>query len=538
MNPSHRTLLLWAALLTGATLPTAQRTLRSHASPTGGNSFFGRAVEGLGDVDGDGRADYAISGNGVTLGGNGAGSVRAFSGATGTLLWTANGTGSWVPCGSSGGTTGDFFGFDIERVPDFDNDGIDDLAVGAPFTGVVNGGCRVPNFGQVRVLSGATGATLLTTLGPNAEDFYGTVIKRVPDMLFDGVDEYLVRASTFVDVIDGATGQVFVRLPLASGDSTVCGAGDFDGDGLPWEIAIGNPGTASVSIVNVLLGPVKVFKGPAGSQFGTALEFVSKDKVLIGAPGESSNAGAVYLLQPGSDANALTRISLGQTASMLGSSLSFGGNADLDGLPNDVLAGAPGNNSIRLMTLAGSLIQDVTGTTAGTFGNAVDWVGGIILNGFDEIVVGDAGAPGATGTSGNADVLFGGPATSLNQNFGPGCNPSGGPVPTITQSTGLRPGGTYTISLTGAPAFAQGTLALGMASSTGISVPPCRIWMSPTFQPITVGTIFTNFNGNWSSAVLNIPFDPNLIGLPIAHQAAIFGASLVFTNATASTIGW
>jgi len=45
-------------------------------------------------------------------------------------------------------------------------------------------------------------------------------------------------------------------------------------------------------------------------------------------------------------------------------------------------------------------------------------------------------------------------------------------------------------------------------------------------------------HSDWSSATLGIPLDPNRVGLPVAHQAAIFGANLIFTNATASTIGW
>jgi hypothetical protein len=539
MKRSQRALFLTAALFTGVAVTEAQRTIRTHASPTGTNSFFGRAVEGIGDVDGDGRADYAVSGNAVSLGGNGAGAVQAFSGATGALLWTANGFGGWVPCGGGGGTTGDFFGFDIELVPDVDGDGRDDLAVGAPFTGIPNGACFIPNVGRVTVLSSVTGLPIpgQTTSGNVFDDNYGMMIKRIPDMLFDGIDEYLVRSPRFVNVIDGATGTVFNTLPLGSGDLAISGVGDFNQDGLAWEIAIGNPGAGTVTIIDTFLGTTKVFNGPAGSQFGAALELVRKDDaglpgVLVGAPNEAGGAGAVYLI----DQNGVVRISLGTAGSQLGSALAFGGNADLDGMPDDVLAGAPGNATVRLMTLSGTLIQDVAGTSTANFGQSVDWVGTIVPNGFDEFVV---GVPAFTTNTGRAEVLFGGPATTLNQNFGPGCNPLGGGVPSLTQSAGLRPGGSYTCTLTGAPPFTTGILALGPASTVGVPFGPCRIWMGTSFGPITQATVFTNFIGTWTSPTLTIPLDPNLVGLDIAHQAGVsLSGAFILSNATESRIGW
>ncbi|MEL6713882.1 MAG: hypothetical protein AAFP86_08920, partial [Planctomycetota bacterium] len=266
--------LLFTALLFGTALTAgAQRQVRNHVSPMGVQAQFGRVVTSIGDVDADGQDDYAISGPGVTIGGNGAGDVRAFSGATGALLWSAQGTGSWIPCGSSGGTTGDFFGFAMALVPDADGDGLDDLAVGAPFFGLPNGPCRIPNAGQLTVRSSATGAAIAgrTQTGAVGDEFVGQAVVRIQDVSFDGVDDYAYRRGSSIEIIDGANGSLWISLPLPGGSFVFSGAGDFNGDGFAGEIAFGSPSSATVTLVDFYFGTETTFSGPAGSGFGSVL---------------------------------------------------------------------------------------------------------------------------------------------------------------------------------------------------------------------------------------------------------------------------
>lgn len=121
------------------------------------NDFFGTTLAS-GDFDGDGFADLAIGAPNED-GGTGAGSQASDSGAVIVLYGSVNklssdGSQEWNQ--SSGGISnspdeGDLFGAAL-AAGDFDNDGRDDLAIGAPFERI--GGAVA---GAVHVLYGGNG---------------------------------------------------------------------------------------------------------------------------------------------------------------------------------------------------------------------------------------------------------------------------------------------------------------------------------------------------------------------------------------------
>lgn len=83
----------------------------------------------------------------------GPGFVTAFDLGSGAQLWRVEGE-----------SLGDLFGYSLCRLPDLDGDGIPDIAVGAPLADTFGG-----EAGEVRILSGATGAPL-AVIGPTDEE--------------------------------------------------------------------------------------------------------------------------------------------------------------------------------------------------------------------------------------------------------------------------------------------------------------------------------------------------------------------------------
>lgn len=293
--------------------------------------YYGNALAGLGDVDGDGYGDFAVGSPGRDDGGHNAGLVEVYSGKKRTLIWALTGTASLedfgaalagvgdvdgdgygdllvgaprydVPGKSDAGRAslhsgrtgtvirtfdgfawGDRFGTSVAGVGDMDGDGIPDVAVGSP---VASGG-----LGRAQVYSAATGALLHDFVGSQVGDQLGASLAGGGDVTGDGIPDVLVGAPGFdgtggVDcgcayLISGATGiPVAVLDGAAPGDGrgfAVGGGGDVDADGYA-DFIVGAP-----------------YCDLGGVDYGVAEVF---------APGGSGTPGRVFYLEkgcPGSD---------------------------------------------------------------------------------------------------------------------------------------------------------------------------------------------------------------------------------------------
>jgi hypothetical protein len=212
--------------------------LRTLETPCTGECYdFGTSLAGLPDLNGDGRGDLLVGERGRGF----LGRAYVFSGATGTRLRTLTSPDP-APVGA--------FGFDVARVPDVDGDGAPDLAVGEPGSGGISG-----NFpGQAHVFGVATGsATTMTHPDPEPRAYFGRSIAGVEDVDGDGRGDLLVGASDVLVptsgdayVMSGANGQRLFTLdspssfPMQFGYA-VATVGDVDGDGHE-DLFIAEPG--------------------------------------------------------------------------------------------------------------------------------------------------------------------------------------------------------------------------------------------------------------------------------------------------------
>ncbi len=347
---------------------------------------FGRWVALLDDVDMDGFADIAVGSRGNALSGLNQGRVQVFSGQTQALLYTLDGE-----------SPSDNFSEELADAGDVDNDGCSDLIVGAWASSA--GGTAA---GRAYVYSGRTGTLLKMFTGEAANDNLGDTVGAAGDVNNDGWDDVLIGAPTH-DGVALRTGIVYVysgkdwsliRTHEGANENDRVGisatsAGDINGDGCD-DIIVG-------SHLFDLIGPgddrgrVWVYSGKDGSvlhtftgessgdNFGWSAENagdVNNDGVpdiIVGAllnDVAGSNAGRAYVYSGANGALLYTFTGEGPIE-RFGISVSTAGDANHDG-HDDVLIGAwfavadgdPGQNFGRAYIYSGAdgqLLQTFTG---------------------------------------------------------------------------------------------------------------------------------------------------------------------------------
>lgn len=241
--------------------------------------LHGFAVAGVGDLDGDGSADVAVSAYEMFVGGRGTVEVR--SGRDGRVLH------SW-----RGDQLSDLFGHDVAGAGDVDGDGVGDVVVG-----IFGQGTTQPSAGAMRVHSGRSGQVLASFAGFTSFDRFGASVAGVGDTDGDGRAEWVVGSlfSNYAVLFDGATRQPRTVL-RGTGffGSVVSGGQDATGDGRP-DLVVGSwkdSGAAAEA------GAAQVFSGQTVPLQRDVPGFaaVAGGQQVLSLEAGAANSGRVYLI--------------------------------------------------------------------------------------------------------------------------------------------------------------------------------------------------------------------------------------------------
>ena len=410
----------------------------------------GTSVSSAGDINNDGIADLIIGAPNASPNGAASGKSHVLFGGDdvtgGFSALLLSGLDPARGFALDGVAAGDLSGTSVSAAGDVNNDGIDDLIIGAPgaSTKGAAAGDSYVLFGAARVnggfssvfLSGLDGVKGFAINGVAAGDKTGTSVSAIGDVNNDGIDDLLMGAPTaspsgtdsgisyvlfggadinssfsslFLSGLDSAKG--FGLTGVAAGDfsgSTVSAAGDINNDGID-DLILGAPSA-----------------NPSGAASG-------KSHVLFG--GENIGGGFNFLFLAGLDATlgfALDGVAAGDRS---GTSVSSACDINNDGI-DDLIIGAPGArpngaasgksfvlfgasnvslgfNSLFLSGLNGTNGFGTNGVSAGDqTGFSVSCAGDINDDGIDDLIIGAPGASPHGAETGSAFVLFGGPNVS------------------------------------------------------------------------------------------------------------------------------
>ena len=355
---------------------TVIHTLASPTLDLLGN--FANTISNLGDLDGDGTADFVVTHQSRVFDGDDTGAAYVYSGATGAVLYTLE-----SPTPEDGGD----FGSASASAGDVDGDGLQDILIGALNE---NEAANGNGAGQVHVFSGADGAFIRTLTRPFTPaggifSFFGREVYLVGDLDGDGLRDHAVftryEGQGRVDFFSAADGAPidFIAETFTSGagefGQALITVPDLSGDGVD-EILIGAPSAENISPLPPRegRGVVGLYDGatrdllrqfrpgaeegsePGGTGFalalGTDLDGDGTRDFYAGSPGADApigfpgqNAGRVYIFSTGAgtklgqfDSPNITRIGV------FGDALA---TADLDGDGKDeLLVGAPRENEL------------------------------------------------------------------------------------------------------------------------------------------------------------------------------------------------
>jgi len=336
----------------------------------------------------------------------------------------------------TGHDSSNFFGISASSAGDIDNDGYEDMIVGADGKGLDHGLAYVIYGGPKSSMSDidlssttldpATTGFLITGTGPKAH--FGHSVSTAGDIDNDGYDDLIIGA--YGKNTNSGVAYVIYGGPRSSMSN------------IDLSITTLDPKTTGFTIIGPPYGYFGLSVGAAGD--------INNDgygDIIVGARGKNLWKGGAYVIY-GGPKSSMSNLNLdihkldpaktgfvisGNTESdQLGISVSAAGDIDNDGY-DDIIAGAGGKNgdegaayviyggptsSMANIDLSKSVLNPlntgfiITGNKASdNFGSSVGKAGDINNDGYDDIIV---GAQRKNSDEGAAYLIYGGPRSSMS----------------------------------------------------------------------------------------------------------------------------
>ena len=389
---------------------------------------FGVSVAFAGDVNNDGYPDVIVGARLEDTAASNAGAAYIYYGGS-SIDTTAD-------VFLTGEAADDYFGwYNISSAGDVNNDGFDDVIVGA---------CRNDtagsNAGRAYIYYGGSSMDSIADViltGEAAGDYFGYSLASAGDVNDDGFDDVIVGAWSNDTAALGA-GAAYIYYGGSSMDSTadvvfigkagydcfgwdVASAGDVNNDSYP-DVIVGarldDTGVPSAGAAYIYYGGLGmdatadiILTGEAASDnFGESVAFAGDinddgfDDVIVGAwsnDNAGSNAGRAYIYYGGS--------SMDSTADVI-----FTGEAADDNFGGNVASVSDVNNDGNPDVIIGALGNDTGGSD---FGAAYIYYGGLGMDATADITLtGEASGDrfgesvafaGDVNNDGNSDVIIG-----------------------------------------------------------------------------------------------------------------------------------